>query len=84
MSENRFIEKFKNKTDSELENILNNKNKFDVKAVSASIHILKERNGKSIEIETVENEIKIEKENKEIAQKKVADDFVPVPNSNKK
>ena len=74
MSENKFIEKFRNKTDSELEYILENKKSYDEKAVSASIHILKERNGKSPEIETVENEIKIEKEKKQIAQKKFVEE----------
>ncbi|WP_445456450.1 hypothetical protein [Flavobacterium sp. HNIBRBA15423] len=70
MNENKFIEKFQNKTDSELEYILENKKSYNEQAISASIHILKERNGKTSEIETVENEIKIEKEKKQIAQKK--------------
>ena len=74
MSENKFIEKFQNKTDSELEYILENKKNYDEKAVSASIYILKKRNGKSPEIETVENEIKIEKEKKQIDQKKFVEE----------
>lgn len=70
MSENRFIEKFQHKTDSELEYIIENKKSYDEQAVAASIHILKERNGKTLELESVESEIKIEKEKKEIARKK--------------
>ena len=61
MNKNNFIEKFQNKTDSELEYILENKKSYDEKAVSASIDILKERNGKSPETETVDNEIQKEK-----------------------
>ncbi|NAY90604.1 hypothetical protein GTQ34_01620 [Muricauda sp. JGD-17] len=70
MSENRFIEKFQHKTDSELEYILENKKSYNEQAVAASIHILKERNGKTPELESVESEIKIEKEKKEIAREK--------------
>jgi hypothetical protein len=74
MKENKFLEKFQNKTDSELEYILENKKSYDEKAVSASIHILKERNGITPEIETVENDIKTEKEKKKIAQKKFVEE----------
>lgn len=70
MSENRFIEKFQHKTDSELEYILENKKGYNEQAIAASIHILKERNGKTPELESVESEIKIEKEKKEIAREK--------------
>ncbi|MFL0354800.1 hypothetical protein [Xanthomarina sp. GH4-25] len=70
MNENKFIEKFQHKTDSDLENIIENKGSYNEQAVSASIHILKERNGKSSKLETVEKEIKVEKEKTLIAQKK--------------
>ncbi len=70
MSDNRFIEKFQHKTDSELEYILENQKNYNEQAIVASIHILKERNGKSPKLEFIETEIKIEKEKKEIARKK--------------
>ncbi|WP_405384119.1 hypothetical protein [Maribacter sp. LLG6340-A2] len=74
MNENKFIEKFQTKTNSELEYILENKEKYNEKAISASIHILTERNGKTTKIETVENEIQIAKEKKIVQQKKVAEE----------
>jgi hypothetical protein len=74
MSENRFIEKFQHKTDSELEYILENKKSYNEQAVAASIHILKERNGKTPELESVESEIKIEKEKKEITREKTIEE----------
>ncbi len=74
MNENRFIEKFQHKTDSELEYILENKKSYNEQAIAASIHILKERNGKTPELESVESEIKIEKEKKEIAREKIIEE----------
>ncbi|CAM1361723.1 conserved membrane hypothetical protein [Tenacibaculum litopenaei] len=74
MSENRFIEKFQHKTDSELEYILENKKSYNEQAVAASIHILKERNGNTPELESVESEIKIEKEKKEITREKTIEE----------
>ena len=74
MRENRFIEKFQHKTDSELEYILENKKSYNEQAIAASIHILKERNGKTTELEAVENEIKIEKEKKEVAREKIIEE----------
>jgi hypothetical protein len=71
MNENRYIEKSQTKTNSELEYILENKEKYNEKAVSASIQILTERNGKTSEIETVENEMQVAKEKKVIQQKKI-------------
>ncbi len=68
MSENRLIEKFQRKTDSELEYILENKKSYNEQAVAASIHILKERNGKTPKLESIENEIKSEKEENEKAR----------------
>ena len=52
MNENKFIKKFQNKTDSELEHVLENKESYNEQAISASIQILKERNGQSTELET--------------------------------
>jgi len=66
MSENIFIKKFQNKTDSELEYILENKQNYNEQAVSASIQILKDRNGESKELETIENNIATEKEKKQV------------------
>ena len=71
MNENRYIEKFQTKTNSELEYILENKEKYNEKAVSASIQILTERNGKTPEIETVENEMLVVEEKKINQQKKI-------------
>ena len=68
MSENRYIEKFQSKTDSELEYILENKKDYNPQAVEASIYILKERNGKTAVLESVENEIKVEQEKKKLAR----------------
>ena len=74
MSENKFIEKFQHKTDSDLEYILENKQSYNEQAVSASIQLLKERNGQSIELESVENEIEVAKEKKDIIQRKVVEE----------
>ncbi|RKE90287.1 hypothetical protein [Ichthyenterobacterium magnum] len=74
MSENRFIEKFQHKTVSELEYILENKKSYNEQAIAASIQILKKRNGKTPELKSVENEIKIEKEKKEVARKKIIEE----------
>ena len=73
MNENKFIEKFQNKTDSELEYILENKKSYNEQAVSASIEILKKRNGESSELKTVEKEIESEKK-KEITQRKAIEE----------
>ncbi len=70
MNENIYFTKFQSKTDSELEYILENKEKYNEQAVSASIQILKNRNGKTPELEIVENEIQATKERKIIAQEK--------------
>ena len=60
MKENRFIEKFQYKTDSELDYIIENREKYNEQAINASIQILKERNGESENLESVENEIKVD------------------------
>ena len=52
MKDNSFIKKFRNKTDSDLRFILDNKEKYTQKAIEASTYILKERNGELIELET--------------------------------
>lgn len=43
MSENKFLEKFQNKTSSDLEYILENTEKYNPQAVAASIEILEKR-----------------------------------------
>jgi len=58
---NIFTEKFQKKSNSDLQYILDNKDNYNEQAVSASIQILKERNGVSSEIEAVESEIKLKK-----------------------
>ena len=62
MSKNIFIEKFQDKTDAELQNIISDKKKYVEKARLASIQILKERNGNSQELENAEKELIEEKE----------------------
>ncbi len=57
MKENRFIEKFQHKTNAELQYILDNKKGYNPQAVAASVHILKERNGESPELQSLEREI---------------------------
>ena len=74
MNENKFIEKFQNKTDSELEYILENKKSYNEQAVFASIQILKERNGESSVLKSAEEEIETEKEKKEITQRKAVEE----------
>ena len=74
MNENKYLEKFQTKTNSDLEYILENKEKYNEKAVSASIQILTERNGKTATIETAENEIKAAKEKKIVQQKKLTEE----------
>ncbi|WP_445712292.1 hypothetical protein [Flavobacterium sp.] len=74
MNENKYVEKFQNKTDSELEYILENKEKYNEQAIFASIQILKDRNGKTGELESVESEIEVAKESKVVAQGKAVEE----------
>jgi len=74
MSQNRYIQKFKHKTDSELEYILEHRKKYNEQAISASIEILKQRNGQSSKLESIESEIIFEKEKKEIARNKTIEE----------
>ena len=74
MNENRFIDKFQQKTDSELEYILENKKNYNEQAVEASIHILKERNGITDKLESIETKINTGKEKKEIAREKIIEE----------
>lgn len=64
MPTNKFIEKFQDKTDSELQNIISDKKAYVEEARMASIQILKERNGHSQELEAVEKELIEAKEKK--------------------
>ena len=75
MNENKFIEKFQNKNDSELKYIIENKKSYNEQAVSASIEILKKRNGESSELKEIEKEIKAEKEIKKVIQRKAVDEY---------
>jgi hypothetical protein len=74
MNDNKYVEKFQNKTDAELEYILENNEKYNEQAVFASIEILKDRNGKSPELESVESEIEVAKERKIVAQRKAIEE----------
>ena len=69
MSKNKFIEKFQDKTDSELRNIISDKKSYAEEARLASIQILKERNGNSLELETAEKELSKAKEKEATIQK---------------
>jgi len=64
MSKNIFLEKFKHKTDSELEHILSNKKTYTEEARSAAINLLEKRNVTSSELEKAQKEIDIKKDKK--------------------
>ncbi len=64
MSKNRFLEKFKHKTDSELEYILFNKKTYTDEARNAAIILLEKRNVKSSELEKAQKEIGVKKDKK--------------------
>jgi len=69
MADNQFIEKFKSKSDKELERIASNSNSFVFDARYAAITLLKDRNYNSTIINQVEKEYeniaKVERKNKE-------------------
>jgi len=71
MSENIFLDKFKDKSNSELEYIIENRKNYNKSAVLASIQLLKERNPESNKIvEKVEEEISFEAKKAIATQKK--------------
>lgn len=74
MNENTYINTFQNKTDAELESLLKNKEKYNDQAILASAQILKNRNGQSLELETIINEIEAIKEKKMVTQKKAIEE----------
>lgn len=71
MTENKFIKKFRQKTESELKFILENKKNYNKQAVAAAISILNERKGVSVEIKSVENGTEIEQEKKRREKNKI-------------
>jgi len=62
MVENKFLKKFEEKTDSELESIIIDKESYTEEARTAAIQILKRRDGHGDFIEKVQTAFKIEKE----------------------
>ena len=64
MNDNRFLQKFKGHSDTELEQIINDQETFVEEARIAAIQLLKERNGKNDSIEKAEAEIESVKEQK--------------------
>ncbi|MEW2920414.1 hypothetical protein AB1A65_03025 [Muricauda sp. ANG21] len=69
MNKYKFVEKFQDKTDSELQNIISDKKSYVEEARFASLQILKERNGNSPELETLEKELTEAKVRKTALQK---------------
>ncbi|GGG44762.1 hypothetical protein [Bizionia arctica] len=69
MNDNIYIDKFQKKTDSELEAIIEHKEKYNDEALLATIEVLKSRNRESAIFETIETEIQLSKENEILAQK---------------
>jgi len=70
MAENRFLLKYKTKTDSELEDIISDKKTYVELARIAAIDILKGRNGKTELTEKAEFEIQtVKKKNEEEVEK---------------
>jgi len=64
MSDNRFLEKFEHKTDSELEHILSNKKTYTEEARNAAIILLEKRSVKPSELEKAQKEVDIRKDKK--------------------
>ncbi|WP_430966688.1 hypothetical protein [Spongiimicrobium sp. 2-473A-2-J] len=74
MTENRFLDSLKEKEDFELENIIADKKAYVEEARIAAIQILKERKGKTADLESAENEIKTVQEERAIAHQKTAEE----------
>ena len=70
MKVNRFLKKYKNKTNAELEEIISNKEVFVEDAISAAVKILSERNYTSEKSKTIISEIKENKALNEIRKEK--------------
>jgi cation transport ATPase len=74
MNDNRFLQKFKGHSDTELEQIINDQETFVEEARIAAIQLLKERNGKNDSIEKAEAEIESVKEHKRQLQEKIKEE----------
>ena len=61
MKQNKFIEKFKDKTDAELEEIIGNKKAYIEQARIAAIELLKSRNGNSESVAHFEKDMKADR-----------------------
>ncbi|MBI1185011.1 hypothetical protein GC194_12115 [bacterium] len=75
MESNTFIEKYKSKSDAELEAIVREKNKYFDDAVFAAIHILKERNGNAEQLDQIAQEIENQNEKKRKAKEEEIQKF---------
>ena len=72
MTQNKFLEKFRTKSDTELEHILANKSDYNQLAVAAAIDLLKERQGATAKLQAVESEIRVAQEQEKAAQQQWA------------
>lgn len=70
MTDNRFIDKFKHKTDADLVQIVTNKQDYNEDAIAAALFILDERKSTVIDIKTETAIIEKEKERKALVQAK--------------
>lgn len=70
MYQNKFIKKFQNKTDAELEFIIENRENYTEKAVAASVYILNERSKNTLETKLITNKFETEEEKNYKAFKK--------------
>ncbi len=65
MNENKFLKKFQDKTNTELENIISNPKKYVEQARLAAIELLKRRTENSTKYENIKKEIEIKKNRKQ-------------------
>ena len=68
MTENKFLEKFRTKSDTELEYILANKSDYNQLAVAAAVDLLKERQGATDKLQAAESEIRVAQEQEKAVQ----------------
>ena len=71
MNDNRFLQKFKNYSSSQLEQIINDKETYVEDARVAAIELLKKKSGTTAEIEKHEIEIQTSQERKSEVQQKI-------------
>lgn len=74
MNKNIFYKKFQEKNDSVLKQILIDKHKYTEQAITASLQILKERNGQTPDLEIVQKEIKQAEQKNETAKQNLAEE----------